>query len=781
MYSRNTLFKIFLFGFALTISNEIFAQNAAATNWFFGRGSGLKFTNGVASFFNTDPFVSFENTTSISAPNGNLLFASNGSVVWNRNLQVMSNGTGLQGSDMNTQGVAIVPIPGINFKFLLFVVNPTTGLSYSEVDMSLNNGLGNISATTKNVSLYNGPLTEKVAVGRHCNGTDYWLVVHTPGSNQFLSYLVNNGGVSTTPVASNTGIVHTVNKGYMKFSPDSKRIAIALTRPTPGNNVEVYDFNRSTGQVTNPIPLSGTGGEYGLSFSPNSGFLYVSSATDVPSGGKINQLVQFRINSSNIESTKAVIAVRNFPLASGYGALQLGNDKKIYLTQQFIDRLHVIENPNEPASSLIFKDSAVFMPNATGRLGLPNMIEEWFKDTLQAKFRSELSCKSAPYLFFDSTFSNASSWSWDFGDPNTTSDVSTAKNPSYTYPDTGTYVISLVVDNGCGETSTFVDTLLVKENLPIDLRLPLDTGVCIGQTLNIATDIIASATYAWQLGSSSTPIAWTNIGNATPNISLSTSGWYRLFVATANGCLGWDSVNFTVVGNPPSVNLGNNTQYICGRTPLTLNSNQPNLLKYWSTGDTTTTIEVTTPGRVVLTVDEKGCRVKDSVDIVVENLPLLDLGADKGWCDGQTFNLDVASAGTSYQWNTGSTLSRIIVSDTGTYSVETTGPLGCKQRDTLVAFLECPFRIAIPSAFTPDDDNLNDVFLPLIDPTDLYKLEIFDRLGQILFTTNDPLKGWDGKVDGKVMQEGFYVYLVTYKEAGKLRTKRAKGMIWLTY
>ena len=74
-----------------------------------------------------------------------------------------------------------------------------------------------------------------------------------------------------------------------------------------------------------------------------------------------------------------------------------------------------------------------------------------------------------------------------------------------------------------------------------------------------------------------------------------------------------------------------------------------------------------------------------------------------------------------------------------------------------------PPRVFIPNAFTPDNDGRNDVFLPYvnyIDPTN-YRLNIYDRMGRLVFSTQDPASGWNG--DG--LQGGVYAYSLTLSNA----------------
>jgi len=73
-------------------------------------------------------------------------------------------------------------------------------------------------------------------------------------------------------------------------------------------------------------------------------------------------------------------------------------------------------------------------------------------------------------------------------------------------------------------------------------------------------------------------------------------------------------------------------------------------------------------------------------------------------------------------------------------------------------------RVFVPNAFTPDGDTLNSEFLPIVSfvRSDKYNFKVFDRWGEKIFETSDPLKGWDGKIHGNRVQAGIYIYFFTY-------------------
>jgi len=94
-------------------------------------------------------------------------------------------------------------------------------------------------------------------------------------------------------------------------------------------------------------------------------------------------------------------------------------------------------------------------------------------------------------------------------------------------------------------------------------------------------------------------------------------------------------------------------------------------------------------------------------------------------------------------------------------------PEGCKDWMTKWVEVKNDFNITIPNSFTPNYDGLNDVFLPVFTTYGFdqrfYQLEIFDRWGSLLFSTNDYKKGWDGLYKGNPAKEEVYVYRIKFK------------------
>ena len=175
------MIKVKLLVISCFLGLNLVAQNQAS-NWYFGENAGLSFnldTNTVSRTLDGQ-LNTREGCSSISDDTGNLLFYTDGLTVWNRNHTVMLNGFGLNGDESSTQSAIIVPKPDDPNIYYVFTVDDrerdgfTNGLNYSEIDMTLDGGLGSI--TVKNVTLLDVCSEKITAVLKDCITEAIWVV-----------------------------------------------------------------------------------------------------------------------------------------------------------------------------------------------------------------------------------------------------------------------------------------------------------------------------------------------------------------------------------------------------------------------------------------------------------------------------------------------------------------------------------------------------------------------------------------------------------------------------
>jgi len=364
---------------------NVLAQGEA-NNWYFGQNAGINFNSGnpvsISGSLNT-----YEGCSSFSDKNGNLLFYSDGTTVWDKNNTPMPNGNGsLKGHSSSTQSAIIVPNPADNNLFYIFTVGAIVnnigefGFHCYTVDMTQNYGLGDIVGTSIDLSVgRNEDWSEKVASvkGNSCN--TFWIISLV--QNTFYSYKVDTNGLHPTPVKSVVDYYSGDRRGYLKVSPDGKKLASATFTQYYDNTgvnilgngkLHLYSFNDLTGEVSNNgiEVISNTaldGSPYGVEFSPQSTKLYCSTFD-----GSNNKLYQFDLeNANNKTLIKSQIGYR--------GALQLAPNGKIYATvpesydvgTKYLD---AINSPDEIGTNCNYQLNALDLGFGSAMQGLPPFI-----------------------------------------------------------------------------------------------------------------------------------------------------------------------------------------------------------------------------------------------------------------------------------------------------------------------------------------------------------------------------------------------------------------------
>jgi gliding motility-associated-like protein len=175
------------------------------------------------------------------------------------------------------------------------------------------------------------------------------------------------------------------------------------------------------------------------------------------------------------------------------------------------------------------------------------------------------------------------------------------------------------------------------------------------------------------------------------------------------------------------------------------------------------------------------CQISEPFLVTRSTLSLLHLPTDTITCDDTLIKLGQSLPGVSYTWN-GLKDTVVTITQSGRYNIVASDTLGCIKSFTLNAvFKNCKScTVFMPTAFTPNDDGLNDVFRGVSNcPVPEYHLEIYNRWGQKLFESNSSNKTWDGKLNGKPVANGVYIYVAQYKNSINDTFKIKKGTVAL--
>ncbi len=198
----------------------------------------------------------------------------------------------------------------------------------------------------------------------------------------------------------------------------------------------------------------------------------------------------------------------------------------------------------------------------------------------------------------------------------------------------------------------------------------------------------------------------------------------------------------------------------------------------WNTGFNGSQITTTGFGLYWLEIQQNGCKFRDSILVTEKPKPTVSLGPDTTICKFKPVVLSVGGGFyDTYLWNTGESTRSITVDKTGTYYIEVSLN-GCVASDTVVV-LPGDCAIFIPSAFTPNNDGLNDQFGVLGDITvKSFSFEIYNKWGQKVFTTTDITQKWNGTYKGKNTPNGAYPWFIYYVTGNGLR-KYLQGTVML--
>jgi len=334
-------------------------------------------------------------------------------------------------------------------------------------------------------------------------------------------------------------------------------------------------------------------------------------------------------------------------------------------------------------------------------------------------------------------------------------------------PGTTKYIVQLD-DNGCINR----DTVQVRVVDFVTLSAGADTVICLTDSVRL------SATgdglhYSWTPAST---IGNPNIPNPMARPASTTT--YQV-VATIGRCTATDDVKVTTIPYPKA-NAGNDTA-VCFKTSAQLHAIMNGSSFTWSgtsTLDNPTSLNPVASPRntssyVLSVFDNKGCPKpgRDTVTITVFPKVNAFAGNDTAVVVGQPLQFN-ASGGEAYSWSPRTSLNRDDINnpiglyngsfDSITYRVLVTDANNCSDSDFIkVAVFRTNPQIFVPTAFTPNSDGKNDVFRPIaVGITKIEYFRVFNRWGQLVFSTTTDEYGWDGKIGGKDQATGTFVWLV---------------------
>lgn len=332
----------------------------------------------------------------------------------------------------------------------------------------------------------------------------------------------------------------------------------------------------------------------------------------------------------------------------------------------------------------------------------------------------------------------------------------------------GTYNISVtdVGGNTYGTTCTTEDTITVTASPAPYLTIKTKKETCEEKNGEISLQIING----YQDTANFIKMIWDGgkdtilFNNSRNNLS---TGSYSLRVIDGRNCI-IDTI-ISIGSHPTPIVTAVTTPETCGRGDgtITLTVNSSDTLEYVWDGRTEITPGLTglIAGTYMVTVTDSFCTVKKTIEVLHVNGPTADFQTTTySIPSNSNFVLTDISKGTVNTWNwdmgDGNTQTGKVVyysyGIAGDYVVflQVIDGNNCTDTISKVMHVYDELTVFIPNMFTPNGDNLNEIWIPAMTEyvEEGYRLSIFDRWGQRIFHTADPKEGWNGtSTDGKIV------------------------------
>jgi gliding motility-associated-like protein len=757
-------------------------ERQATNHWYFGNGYGMNFSSGVPVVDNSSAIFSYEASTSMSDKEGNLLFYSNAGgrvdssvfgYIWNRNHEVMQGGElgALEGGGYSaTQGAISIRKPGSDSLYYMFTIdeletlqqdyNPFPqgrGLSYFEIDMSADGGLGAVNQ--RNIKLLT-PAFEHLSATSHANCEDYWILARTGHGfvandpsipDSFYVFRLSSEGVQNpviTPIPD--GVECAVwQGGLIRFSPDGNRVLCGDY---------LFDFDKSTGELGDYVNLKSSIGItalFPIAFSPNSRFLYYF--TIVNEGLNNASLlsfycIQYDLENPSLFGGSTIIYSSLAPGPTLNGTAQIGPDGKIYLpyhygNQNEATRVFVIESPNVkgveanfhgPVMELSQPSNQPFLRfgNYTDNLLYYDTIENLVLDLPDQVF---IDCENVTEV----TINNLSDFPcqlWSDGSTGSTIEVI----------EEGTYWVE--VADGCAVGRDTFEVLY--ENGIFEANLGADTTICEGADVLLFPDPVEDAIYLWSDGSD------------FPYLYTDTTGTYWVEIRIGN-CYARD----TLVVDQYFGNIFAADTSICDGEVLTLAPTASEGSDFsWSDGSTGSTLAVESSGIYWVNIEQEGCLGTDTIGVEVIPEPLVELGSDTIICAGDELVLNASGVyNNTFLWVNGNTDSLQPVNRPGYFRVTVSNDCGIISDEINVDTVWCyECEIKFPNVFTPEESTNQTFGAESNCDFESYSLQIFNRWGSVVFVGRTFADRWDGYSQGIPSPADTYFYQIEYTRVNPL-------------
>ncbi|MBL7826014.1 MAG: hypothetical protein JNJ57_05245, partial [Saprospiraceae bacterium] len=305
---------------------------------------------------------------------GNLLMVCNGEKVYHGGLNLMINGGGLNATNgygtAQPQGALTLPWPEHPNLYVLLVVEVKTfspqlvtgfKLYYNLLNINSDDPVDSEVVVKKQLIIQDSMENGQLSACKHANGRDWWILMPESHSNRYYTFLLDPSGLSLVDTQA-VGDVFFAGLGQAVFTPDgSKYLRVNGNDLFEPNHLYLYDFDRCTGKLSNPLHWEYEPGGLGMgcAISHNSRILYAAM--------NAVKLIQYDLWAPDVESSGVVVGeydgyIHEQHFYTAFSIAQLAPNGRIYMsTNGSTPFLHVIDHPGRRGAACGFRQRGLHL------------------------------------------------------------------------------------------------------------------------------------------------------------------------------------------------------------------------------------------------------------------------------------------------------------------------------------------------------------------------------------------------------------------------------------
>ncbi len=468
----------------------------------------------------------------------------------------------------------------------------------------------------------------------------------------------------------------------------------------------------------------------------------------------------------------------------------------------YIDNVLRVETNVDLVHAIFNNDPGVYW-GFTGATGVAYNFQRFctqLDPDFETAFKNEVACIGSPLTFTDrsQSFTQVKNYYWDLGDGST----STAQTPpAHSYPKEGNYTARLAITGMDGCNSDTISKIIIVGDAPVSAFTVHDACTGVTPELIDESTVKTGAIARWQ---------WKLDGHAVsasqiPKLPVETTGNHQLqlIVQSSLGCVSNETSRSFNVKPLPVIDFAADDN--CVNTPVTLKGYQADdqtTINTWNwyfpdggtaNGQTAShAFSIAGKKNIVLKAEAtNGCSSLPVSKSILVNKASVYAGADTIIIQDTYFRLNgvISQAGdkpVSLKWtpeegleNSASLTTKGTTEKDQQFTLTATTAEGCKAEDAVQVIVFKGAAIYVPTGFSPNHDGKNELLRPrFIGIKKIFNFSVYNRWGQMIFSTNRQDDGWDGTVNGKDQPVGTYVWTLKVEDVlGNIHEKKGTATL----